>query len=91
MYSSLRNAVLAVAAMDNSRNLQNQVSVSRKTENFISFRAYQGAMLDLQRELTSSSMMVGDGCLWTTFFLGIFEVSGGYAIHCFSQISHVFS
>jgi hypothetical protein len=75
LYPSLRKSVNAIALIDSSKKPCSYSSLSKTFGKFEALRAYQAAMLDLQKELANPSMLSGDGCLWTTLFLGLFEVN----------------
>jgi len=72
--ASLQNATLAVALLHASRKSQ---SVSSQHQNKICLEAlhtYQQSLVCLQQDLDAKLILNDDACLWSTFFLGIFEV-----------------
>jgi hypothetical protein len=73
--SGLREAIVAVAALDASRRSQT-ISYGKKGGiATTALKAYRKALLSLQTDLDCQMILSSDACLWSTFFLGIFEVN----------------
>lgn len=67
---ALYNAVIAVAAMD----VRCQRILSQKSPEASALQYYRTAISSVQTELVDRDVGVNDSVLWSTFFLGIFEV-----------------
>lgn len=67
---SLYNAAIAVAAMDVGR----QTILSPKSPEASALKYYRTAISSVQTELVDRDVGANDSILWSTFFLGVFEV-----------------
>jgi hypothetical protein len=70
----LREAVIAIGALDASRHSHVRSCSQRELPHSIAFRSYGTAVRSLQHLLQSSAALHSDGVLWCTFLLGLFEV-----------------
>jgi hypothetical protein len=73
--SGLREAIVAVAALDASRRSQALSYGKKSVVATTALKAYKKALLSLQTDLNCQMILSSDACLWSTFFLGLFEVS----------------
>ena len=69
--SSLRNALIAVAATD----VRRQSLGPAKPAEGIALHFYRAAISSVRSELLNRNVIANDSVLWSTFFLGMFEVS----------------
>jgi hypothetical protein len=67
---SLYKAVVAIAILDASRN-PSRIQALPKVS---ALEAYRTSLVALQVDLVRNNLLENDACLWSTFFLGIFEV-----------------
>ena len=67
---SLYNAAIAVAAMD----VRHQRIPSPKSPEASALQCYRTAISSVRTELVDRNVGANDSILWSTFFLGIFEV-----------------
>jgi hypothetical protein len=72
--SGLREAIMAVAALDASRRSQTLSYGSKSVVATTALKEYKKALLSLQNDLDCQMILKNDACLWSTFLLGIFEV-----------------
>ena len=73
--SGLREAIVAVAALDASRRSQTLSYGKKSVVATTALKAYKKALRSLQTDLDCQMILNSDACLWSTFFLGIFEVN----------------
>jgi len=73
--SGLREAIVAVAALDASRRSQTLSYGEKGVVATTALKAYKKALVSLQTDLDCQMILSSDACLWSTFFLGIFEVN----------------
>lgn len=73
-HPSMRNAISAVAMLDASRRSQSLSSTQRRAVSLMALKAYRQSLVVLQKDLEAMCLLGSDACLWSTFFLGIFEV-----------------
>jgi hypothetical protein len=66
----LYNAAIAVAALD----IRRQSTLSHKSPEATALRYYRAAISCVQTELVDCDVGINDSVLWSTFFLGMFEV-----------------
>jgi hypothetical protein len=71
--SSLYHAALAIGALD-LRNISPSLS-NRRVATARALASYQISITSFSSEIQSSNIGQSDEALWTTFFLGLFEVS----------------
>jgi hypothetical protein len=72
---SLYHATIAVGALDLSKKQLVSSARGGKDAAVAPFVAYHTSISEFQNEIVSKSLLLNDVNLWTTFFLGIFEVS----------------
>lgn len=78
---SLRNATLAIAALDASRRSRVLSSSERDRAGISALKTYRMSLATLRHDLGENESLKSDACLWTTFFLGIFEVTQPLVFH----------
>lgn len=66
---------MAVAALDASRRSQTLSYGKKSVVATTALKAYKKALRSLQTDLDCQMILNSDACLWSTFFLGIFEVN----------------
>lgn len=71
----LWNVAVAIGALNANRRGQVGKSSLHKSPQIVAFSSYQQALSSLQDKLTLSDAPQRDDLLWTTFLLGLFEVS----------------
>jgi len=71
--SSLFHASVAVAALDRSKNHLLTLA-ERRTASMTALSSYQSSISNIRVEIQGTKLINNDAPLWTTFFLGIFEV-----------------
>lgn len=71
--SSLYNAIVSVAALDISKRGPSMIP-SHKPAKVVAVTAYRKSIAALQNDLKDNMDLKRDVCLWTPFFLGLFEV-----------------
>jgi hypothetical protein len=71
--SSLHSIVLALGASDMSRAF-GSCSSEDKSSRSSALKAYRTSVINFQAEIEESSVLQTASSLWTTFFLGLFEV-----------------
>lgn len=71
---SLYHASIAVGALDLSYKLALPSTSEKKGAELGALMAYRTSVLDFQRDIGSKRIQQSDASLWTTFFLGLFEV-----------------
>ena len=72
---SLYNAVLAVGATQASRGASDSTSHrTERTSKQFAMTSYRNSIVKFQEEVTDESVLLTESSLWTTFFLGLFEV-----------------
>ena len=77
----LRNVLTAIAAMDIRRSL-----APAKSAKCVALHYYRAAISSAQTELVDCNVMANDAVLWSTFFLGMFEVSPSVFFHLERQL-----
>ncbi|KAH6874074.1 hypothetical protein B0T10DRAFT_533100 [Thelonectria olida] len=70
----LREAVIAIGALDASRRSHVRTCSQRQLPHSIAFRSYGTSIRNLQHLLQASGALQSDGVLWCTFLLGLFEL-----------------
>lgn len=70
---SLYHASAAVAALDMSKKSLYS-STERRSATVAALTAYQNSINSFRAEIQDTKLNKNDAALWTTFFLGIFEV-----------------
>lgn len=81
---SLYHATLAIGSLDfrsNSSSRTEQKAITTKA-----LQSYQTSISAFKSEIKNSDLRKNDAALWTTFFLGIFEVGTPYS-YLFSAIT----
>jgi hypothetical protein len=73
--SSLYHASIAVGALDLSRNIPLSSFTERKHVTMRALKEYHTSVSEFQTEIMRKDVQLNDVNLWTTFFLGLFEVS----------------
>jgi hypothetical protein len=73
-HASLQNAILAVALLHASRKSQPVSSQHQRKICLVALHTYQQSLICLQQDLDAKLILNDDACLWSTFFVGIFEV-----------------
>jgi hypothetical protein len=71
---SLYNAVLALGASDASRGSGSASFENGKVSMSFALKAYRTSIVKFQEEIANKSVLQTESSLWTTFFLGLFEV-----------------
>jgi hypothetical protein len=71
---SLYNVILALGAFDLKGKLTPS-SDERKGTSLVAFSAYRASIIAFQTEIENKGVLEKKSNLWTTFFLGLFEVS----------------
>lgn len=71
---SLYYASIAVGALDLSNKLPQVPAVERKDARVGALNAYRTSIVSVQKDLNNSDIRQSDASLWTTFFLGLFEL-----------------
>lgn len=77
----LRNAITAVAAMD----IRCRSLAPARSAKGVALCYYRAAISSVQTELVDCDVIANDSVLWSTFFLGIFEVSASVCFHAGRQ------
>ena len=72
--SSLHHALIAVGALDLSKKRQFCRVVEVKSARLDALKAYRTSIIDFQTEIGSRELQKSAANLWTTLFLGLFEV-----------------
>jgi hypothetical protein len=72
---SLYHASIAVGALDLSRNLLLSLATDRKDTALGALTAYRTSITTFQSDIMRKDAQIKEVNLWTTFFLGLFEVS----------------
>lgn len=72
--SSLQIATMAIAALDASRNSQVLSPTEKMKAGELALGAYRKSVICLQKDIEDECVLRSDAFLWSTFFLGIFEV-----------------
>ena len=76
---SLYHASIAVGALDISNTFTYSTS-EKKAARLEALTSYRASVINFQTEIQCTSIKQSDACLWTTFFLGLFEVSGPFIL-----------
>ena len=71
---SLYHASIAVGALDLSYKLALPSTSEKKGAELGALTAYRASVLDFQKDIGSKRIQQSEASLWTTFFLGLFEV-----------------
>lgn len=71
----LREATVAIGALEASRRATVNSSCGRQSPFNVAFGSYGKAIQSLQGQLQSSDALRCEGVLWCTLLLGLFEVS----------------
>jgi hypothetical protein len=71
---SLYHAVVSVGALDISRRLPSSSRTEQKASRVGALTAYRTSINNFRAEIEDNRLLPNDACLWTTIFLGIFEV-----------------
>jgi hypothetical protein len=71
---SLYHASIAVGALDLSKKGLLRSAVEVRDTKVGALTAYRTSVVDFQRDIESRAIQQNDASLWTTFFLGLFEV-----------------
>lgn len=74
---SLYHAIVAIGALDLSSKKVSQ----QEFDDLVAIRAYRTSVVNFQTEIEKNGFLESDAGLWTTFFLGLFEVSALYYYH----------
>ena len=77
---SLYHASIAVGALDLSYKFALPSMPEKKGAELGALTAYRTSVLDFQKDIGSKRIQQSDASLWTTFFLGLFEVQVTYLI-----------
>jgi hypothetical protein len=72
---SLHHAAIAVGAI----NLAPSSVIQKSTTRLGALNSYRASISEFQREIQSTKSKGSDECLWTTFFLGLFEVRTSFS------------
>lgn len=72
---SLYHASIAVGALDLGNTFTYSTS-EKKAARLEALTSYRASVINFQTEIQCTSIKQSDACLWTTFFLGLFEVAG---------------
>ena len=70
---SFYHAAVAVGAIDLGNPLTSSVS-QKGTSRLEALKAYRASIVEFQKEINCTGSRESNACLWTTFFLGLFEV-----------------
>jgi hypothetical protein len=74
---SFHYAAIAVGAI-NLGNLHPFSAVRKETARLEALKAYRVSVVEVQREIQGLASTEDNACLWTTFFLGLFEVRNSF-------------
>ena len=72
--SSLYHASIAVGALDLSRKTHLCSAVELKDARVGALTAYRTSISSFRKDIETEGVLQGDASLWTTFFLGLFEL-----------------
>jgi hypothetical protein len=72
--SSLYHAIIAIGALDTSGKLLSSSAIGRKSAKLEALTAYRTSITNFRAEIGDIHLALNYSCLWTTFFLGLFEV-----------------
>jgi len=70
----LCDAIIAVSALDISRSHASKVCLSQRNTESRALAAYQASVLATQAEIEGNTILTNEHTIWTTFFLGLFEL-----------------
>ena len=76
---SLYHATIAVGALDLG-NASASFTSGKKAARLEALNSYRESVIKFQIEIQCTTIKQSDACLWTTFFLGLFEVSGPFIL-----------
>lgn len=71
---TLHNAALAVVSLDAGRRSPYFSGLQRKAANVTALKAYHQSLTSLRKRIEKHHVFDNDALIWSTFFLGIFEV-----------------
>jgi hypothetical protein len=70
----LCDAIVAVSALDISRSHTSRVHLTQRNIESRALAAYQASVRATQAEIEGNTILTNEHTLWTTFFLGLFEL-----------------
>lgn len=77
---SLYNVILALGASDASRGYGLAPLQNGKQLMSFAFKAYRTSIVKFREEIANKSVLQTESSLWTTFFLGLFEVGAHLSV-----------
>lgn len=88
---SLYHAAVAVGALDASKKLLSPAA-ERRSATVAALSSYKTSLVAFQQEIQQRDIKKNDAALWTTLFLGLFEVCiASHMFGCFALCTDIFS